>query len=1261
MSVKKRYNCVGWLLLVGLVLGVGCQPRPQTAREADNPSNPYARVSPQAIDPSLSSVDIEAMKMPYCDLNWAMLTAGVDANDIDNVVWEELTGRAAGRAEPVKSQAGPESKKAYLRGRWHFLKNDYDKAITSFQAAVQADPNNAVLWSWLGQSRLAARQSAPGLQACYHAIKLNSDDFTNYYWLGLHFWQQGRALPAAAAFGRGLKCSSATRNNPLTAIIEMQLAVLLQQLGFDTAAIERYEACYRTLTNLAEYTHSNPVLVQMVQQIHVPLLAQAGLYLRLGYPDKAAANLRRAESLYDNQIDLLDTFINYVINQRIALAVRYSQMRVLCHYLVAEMPRGAEFILEVYYQGCEHLSQTEAYFSEVAQWHEKALLNDREYGYALWLGGQVTQARDFLESVGSDVQNDPLCWQLLAQIYGDLGQTPQMLGVYDRWAQTDISNLEAIAAQFKRQFYTVPERQNLLQAMVHEENFAAMYGLNYLLGIYARGENQPDLAQAYLRRTLDAQPDFMPAYRARFELLMAAQDYRQIIACYEALAESQPSAAPAFAAFLGQAYLNLDALDSARKIFQEILDKDPDAVDAYLALAEIFFRQRQMERAENFLLELLSRWPEEEATYKKLIVLYCHWASWQENPQFAAAAERRARGMLGRWIDLLQKRQSGREITLAQAGQNIMETLRTMHVQRPDCRITAMLLTDMYRISGETRNALDTLGTVLARFPVDRQVLGAAAELCEQLFEVERAAAYRRQLWLLDGQDPEVLQRCLAALRCAGDFTEAFALLDAALPQFGPPHYEAMEILQPEISRLAMVSRRFEAAQTIFSLWLTAVSASDASQSSMPLKQQLSLVKNYGWSLIEAGAYDAALKLMKEYPDAFKEGHYAMVRYAAQRLFWDGRGEDALQLYRWFRQRDSEDFGLLQNYAVMLKDIGQAEGALKVVREDIQGRKIEEDAWYFDVLLFLKLGFYSAALDYVDALKAQGNTDMRCQDLLLDIYLYNQYYPQADELLTQGPADATLSVKWLDRRIRLDLAQEQCEKAIDRLNSLQGRVLVHKIDELKCELYASCGQADQAIALMSRLIAERPLNKDLQQRLSGLLDQAKQTDQAIEQLEDLLAQSPGDPLLMNNLGYMFVKCGCQIDRAAFLLHQALQMDPYSPSTLDSVGWLYYRQGQFDKALPYILSAAASIDSGEYEVYDHLGDLFYRLGCPPEARLAWQKAAEALEQLVRTGETGLRPWYEAVRVKLNGLDNNRTVTAEPLFTETITDNAAAANE
>ena len=107
-------------------------------------------------------------------------------------------------------------------------------------------------------------------------------------------------------------------------------------------------------------------------------------------------------------------------------------------------------------------------------------------------------------------------------------------------------------------------------------------------------------------------------------------------------------------------------------------------------------------------------------------------------------------------------------------------------------------------------------------------------------------------------------------------------------------------------------------------------------------------------------------------------------------------------------------------------------------------------------------------------------------------------------------------------------------------------------------------------------------------------------------LRELLKQTPGNPIALNNLGYFLVERDERIPEALNLIQQALKVDPKNSSYLDSLGWAYFKLGKLDDAEKFIKDAAR-LDADSSTIQEHLGDVYVQKQNRGLAKAAWEKA------------------------------------------------------
>tara|TARA_B100001057_G_scaffold472211_1_gene535266 strand:- start:400 stop:2124 length:1725 start_codon:yes stop_codon:yes gene_type:complete len=104
-------------------------------------------------------------------------------------------------------------------------------------------------------------------------------------------------------------------------------------------------------------------------------------------------------------------------------------------------------------------------------------------------------------------------------------------------------------------------------------------------------------------------------------------------------------------------------------------------------------------------------------------------------------------------------------------------------------------------------------------------------------------------------------------------------------------------------------------------------------------------------------------------------------------------------------------------------------------------------------------------------------------------------------------------------------------------------------------------------------------------------------------LRSILAQDPNHAATLNALGYTLTNHTQRYEEAADLIKRALALSPGDPAILDSLGWVYYKLGQYSES--EVLLREAHNVFPDPEVAAHLGEVLWVQGRQFEARDVWR--------------------------------------------------------
>jgi tetratricopeptide (TPR) repeat protein len=140
-------------------------------------------------------------------------------------------------------------------------------------------------------------------------------------------------------------------------------------------------------------------------------------------------------------------------------------------------------------------------------------------------------------------------------------------------------------------------------------------------------------------------------------------------------------------------------------------------------------------------------------------------------------------------------------------------------------------------------------------------------------------------------------------------------------------------------------------------------------------------------------------------------------------------------------------------------------------------------------------------------------------------------------------------------------------------------------------------------------------------------------EEAESDFRKALELNPGQPQVLNYLGYSLVEQRVKLDEALQMIEEAVAASPDSGYIIDSLGWALYRLGRFEEAVPH-MERAVELMAVDPVVNDHLGDVYWAVGRYREAEFQWSRALSFIDKGVSVED--IDP--ERVRRKLDvGLD------------------------
>ncbi|MCU1295790.1 MAG: Tetratricopeptide 1 repeat-containing protein [Acidobacteriaceae bacterium] len=154
------------------------------------------------------------------------------------------------------------------------------------------------------------------------------------------------------------------------------------------------------------------------------------------------------------------------------------------------------------------------------------------------------------------------------------------------------------------------------------------------------------------------------------------------------------------------------------------------------------------------------------------------------------------------------------------------------------------------------------------------------------------------------------------------------------------------------------------------------------------------------------------------------------------------------------------------------------------------------------------------------------------------------------------------------------------------------------------------GSADAAIATYQNAVKNNPKEPSFY-ILTGELYEAKQDwDKAKQSYKKALEISPENPIASNNLAYVMLQTGGNVDVALSLAQTARRADPDNANTADTLGWIFYQKGAYSSAIELFQEALKLAEkqkgADNPTVHYHLGLAYQKIDKPALAREQLQR-------------------------------------------------------
>jgi len=202
------------------------------------------------------------------------------------------------------------------------------------------------------------------------------------------------------------------------------------------------------------------------------------------------------------------------------------------------------------------------------------------------------------------------------------------------------------------------------------------------------------------------------------------------------------------------------------------------------------------------------------------------------------------------------------------------------------------------------------------------------------------------------------------------------------------------------------------------------------------------------------------------------------------------------------------------------------------------------------------------------------------------------------------------------------------EKFPEAIASFEKAFTIEPTSKVMLFVYAALSRSGDVTGATKRLADWTKQNpEDWKTRLyySTELIRLGETDKAIAENEALNEKFPGNPLILNNLGWLYMQKGDK--RGVEIAGTAYKLAPDSPEIQDTYGWMLVQEGKPAEAVPILRKAVEKLPKNS-EISYHFAVALERDGKADEARKILQRL------LSGSGKFNERPEAQKLYDKIN---------------------------
>ena len=231
---------------------------------------------------------------------------------------------------------------------------------------------------------------------------------------------------------------------------------------------------------------------------------------------------------------------------------------------------------------------------------------------------------------------------------------------------------------------------------------------------------------------------------------------------------------------------------------------------------------------------------------------------------------------------------------------------------------------------------------------------------------------------------------------------------------------------------------------------------------------------------------------------------------------------------------------------------------------------------------------------------------------LSDAALQQGDYPQAERWLENIPTGQRTLVTILQQATIL-VRQGKLESGLSLLDKLPAGTAQQQREKLlaRAQLYRTAKQYGKAYAVLASALPQFGAQPDYAYETAMMAEKSGRPHEMQRMLRKLIADHPQYQPAYNALGYTLADEGRQLPEAMKLIARALKLSPGNPFVLDSLGWAQFRMGDLKQAAATLEAAFAA--RPDPEIAAHLAEVLWQRGDKARARAILRQAFERAPQ------------------------------------------------